>query len=118
MELNKKTLEDVRFKSKGRWYDAGQVDDFIDEIIEALDYAEENVVHDTLPEEPVPKETKEASEVTDIKEEIKRLTAQKEELTKNIQLLKGFKEQFKGSISADIEKIKEQIEKLESDTLL
>lgn len=34
MELTKNSLESIRFKTKGKWYDAIQVDDFIDEVIE------------------------------------------------------------------------------------
>lgn len=37
MELTKKALEDVRFRTKGRWYSAEQVDAFIEELIVGAD---------------------------------------------------------------------------------
>lgn len=40
MELTKKALEDVRFRTKGKWYSAEQVDAFLEELTVTVDGAE------------------------------------------------------------------------------
>ncbi len=131
MELNKKTLEEVRFKTKGKWYDGRQVDAFIDEIIASLDELE---YPDYAPEESEAPERIDSAEIElaaaraamsgdemklrDLRAEIERLTAQKDELTRNISLLKSFKEQFKASVGKDIDEIKEKLDSFTSDALL
>ncbi len=40
MELTRKALEDVKFRARGRWYNAEQVDAFLEELTVAVDETE------------------------------------------------------------------------------
>lgn len=179
MDLTKKALEEVRFKSKGRWYDAKQVDDFIDEVIEGVEQNEKKLAEMQRDKEKLEKEITEVEaqlrankskaaeepvsvvngaisapvappvaapvadakddalkaveaakeqaetdknalleEINSAKAELDGLTERKDKLADDIKLLNSFKEQFKETISKDIDDIKARMEQFSSDSLL
>ncbi len=43
MELTRQVLDDVKFETKGRWYNADQVDEFLEELAESVEQAQAEV---------------------------------------------------------------------------
>lgn len=109
MEFNLKRLEDVKFKAKGRWYDAVQVDDFIDEMIEGFSgIIKEN---EELKSNPVSNDTPVVSESTGVQD--KKLTEEIDKLKAELGNIKndnaGLKEKLEQA-QANAEMLKGQAE--------
>lgn len=90
MEFTRKRLEEVKFKTKGKWYDAFQVDGFLDEMLVEFDrFAREN---------------------TELKEQLNKGSAEREQ--KN----DGLKNE-NGILKSEIEELKSENSKLKNEIL-
>lgn len=135
MELTKKALEDVKFRTRGRWYSAEQVDDFIEELAVSADKAERDVqalnrrVEDltdkieNLREENV----RLWQQTQQLRAEVKSaqksdpnkdLKDERERLLKDIKALKKFRERFYEAVKHDATLINEQLDELDSFKML
>lgn len=135
MELTKKALEDIKFRTRGRWYSAEQVDEFLEEMAVAaeeaersfksigsrLKKAEENV--EALREENV----KLWKENERLKREVKstpkpsqtdKLLEEREQLLQDIKALKLFRERFQSAVESDAAALNAQIKEMKSKQLL
>lgn len=137
MELTKKALEDVKFRTRGRWYDGRQVDEFLDKLAVAADQAErdwqkaqntlfalkeqaedlreENVRLQKLTEElkntPPPSAKSPLRDLADLERE-------KNRLLQDIKALRKFREAFREAVEKDAGELAEKAKALDSDKLL
>lgn len=118
MELNRQILDDVKFETKGRWYNADQVDEFLEELAESVEQAQAEVSHLR-------------QEVRGLKSEIRTVRAEKTQLEhredyelertrllEDVKALKQFREQFRRAIEQDAGQLLEQVRSMGSDRLL
>ncbi len=120
MELNRQVLDDVKFETKGRWYNADQVDEFLEELAESVEQAQAEVAHLR-------------QEVRGLKSEIRTVRAEKSQLEHrhdydlereqsrlldDVKALKQFREQFRRAVEQDARQLLEQTRSLGSDRLL
>lgn len=120
MELNRQVLDDVKFETKGRWYNADQVDEFLEELADSVDQAQAEVA-------------RLRQEVRGLKGEIRAARAEKSQwehrrdyelereqsrLLDDVKALKQFREQFRRAIEQDARQLLDQARSLGSDHLL
>lgn len=120
MELNRQVLDDVKFETKGRWYNADQVDEFLEELAESVEQAQAEVA-------------RLRQEVRGLKGEIRTVRAEKSQLEhgrdegleqeqarllEDVKALKQFREQFRRAIEQDARQLLDQARTLGSDRLL
>lgn len=138
MKLTKKTLEDVRFRSRGRWYDGEQVDSFLEELTVAVDEAERDL-EKAGREVSSQREELEAlrAENLRLRQELDSLRAQaapdsrearrqvcrelsreRDSLIQDIKALRRFREAFRESVERDAAALSRQAKELGSDQLL
>lgn len=138
MKLTKQWVAGVKFRSRGKWYHAGQVDVFLEELLVAADEAnrelteekgmvrvlteqlenlrEENVrLRDRAEKAPVPAETRAEEERGLLCRELEK---ERDRLIQDIKALQDFREAFRASIERDAASLTEQIKGFESDKLL
>lgn len=133
MELTKKTLEDVKFRTRGRWYSADQVDAFLEELAVSADEAgrewrkarstvkalEEQV--ETLREENV-RLWKQVQELKNRPqpgpEALGELEKERAGLIQDIKALKRFREDFQKAVEQDAASLTEQVKDMDSHKLL
>lgn len=135
MELTKKALDDVKFRTRGRWYSAEQVDAFLEELAVCADESEREwkaltaKVHDlesqveNLREENVrlwkqTQELKAAVKSAPKADPLNDLKQQRNELINDIKALKKFRETFKAAVERDAKSLNEQLKELESYKML
>ena len=114
MELTRQVLDDVKFETKGRWYNADQVDEFL------VEQAQAEVV-------------RLRQEVRGLKSEIRTVRAEKSQLEhrhdyelereqarllEDVKALKQFREQFRRAIEQDARQVLDQARSMGSDRLL
>lgn len=135
MELTKKALEDVKFRTRGRWYSAEQVDDFIEELAASAEKAERDwqslnrKVEDltdkieSLREENV----RLWQQTQQLRAEVKsapkcdpnsELKAEREQLLSDIKALKKFRQSFCEAVERDAASLKDRLTELESFKML
>ncbi len=131
MELTKKVLEDVKFKTRGKWYNGQQVDVFLDEMAVAAEEAERERAADRerlallkgridelqREKEELQKRIAFLEEALD-RESSDKSRAERDRLIKDIKALKSFREAFRDSVEHDAATLTEQVKVLESDKLL
>lgn len=120
MELNRQVLDDVKFETKGRWYNADQVDEFLEELAESVEQAQAETAHLR-------------GELRGLKSEIRTLRAEKSRLEhqhdyelereqarllEDVKALKQFREQFRKAVEQDARQVLEQVRSMGSDRLL
>lgn len=135
MELTKKALDEVKFRTRGRWYSAEQVDAFIDELAVSADSAEQdrqmlNRKVEELAEkiESLREENVRLWQQTQqLRAEVqaapkcdpnKDLKAEREQLLSDIKALRKFRQSFYEAVEKDAASIKEQLAELSSYKLL
>lgn len=147
MKLTKQALTSVRFRTRGRWYHAGQVDAFLEELLVAVDEAErsmeehKNIVRTLTKQLEESKEEvsrlqqqaadfqqnaeqakaalkKEAQAAAERKLLCRELERERDRLIQDICALQDFREEFRTSIQRDADSLTEQIKDLGSDKLL
>lgn len=135
MELTKKALEDIKFRTRGRWYSAEQVDEFLEEMAVAaeeaernfksigsrLKKAEENV--EALREENVKlwkenERLKREAKSTPKPSQTDKLLEEREQLLQDIKALKLFRERFQSAVESDAAALNAQIKEMKSKQLL
>lgn len=139
MKLTSQAVANVKFRSRGKWYHAGQVDAFMEELLVAVEetvreLAEEKSMVRTLTEqlESLREETSRFREREETnaavlsegeKESERRLLCrelekERDRLIQDIKALQDFREAFRASIERDVTSLTEQIKGFESDKLL
>lgn len=147
MKLTKQALTSVKFRTRGRWYDAGQVDAFLEELLVAVDEAErsmeehKNIVRTLTKqleeskgevsrlqqqaaafrqsaEQAKAALEKEAQAAAERKLLCRELERERDRLIQDICALQDFREEFRTSIQRDADSLTEQIKDLGSDKLL
>ena len=120
MELNRQVLDDVKFETKGRWYNADQVDEFLEELAESVDQAQVETA-------------RLRQELRGLKSEVRTLRAEKSQLghrhdyelereqarlLEDVKALKQFREQFRRAVEQDARQVLDQVRSMGSDRLL
>lgn len=135
MELTKKALEDVKFRTRGRWYNADQVDAFLEELAVSADEAdrERQETRSTVRalEEQVDKLRDENvrlwKQVQDLKSRLRpslklktprELELERDRLIQDIKALKRFREDFQKAVEKDAASLTERLRNMESNKLL
>ncbi len=140
MNLTRKDLEKVQFRSRGRWYDAGQVDAFLDELSVAVEESERGMAEMT---ERIRVLTRQVEKLQSANREIwkeaeglkkalspnprepenglresKALEQERDRLIEDIKALLKFRESFRKAVQRDAEILSEKANSLDSEKLL
>lgn len=141
MEFSIEELENLKFKTKGKWYSAVEVDAAIDKLsVSVQEILQENA--DLLKEnsklkdnsELLARADKSEKEISALKEQIKtkassntiehqrkvceELEAHRDELINDIKTLRQFRDNFKKVIQSDIDSMSLKLRELEADEIL
>ena len=131
MELTREALAQVKFRTRGQWYDALQVDQFIEELMAAADRQEEE--SRLLREEWMAQATEEAQGLRERLRALEResraarspaqgetqpLEAERDQLIADIKALRRFRESFREAVRKDAQALLEQAENLGSENML
>ena len=135
MDRTKETLNRAAFRTRGRWYLAVEVDDFLDELAVSLeeDTRETEELGEkvrTLRQEKAQLER----ELKESKNQLERwkeqsteerqrrvcqeLEQERDQLIKDIKALRQFRESFRDAVAQDAERLIQQMEELTSPKLL
>lgn len=134
MELTREALAQVKFRTRGQWYDALQVDQFIEELMAAADRQEEE--SRLLREEWMARLAQATEEAQGLRERLRALEresraartpaqgetqpleAERDQLIADIKALRRFRESFREAVRKDAQALLEQAEGLPSEKLL
>ena len=134
MELTREALAQVKFRTRGQWYDALQVDQFIEELMAAADRQEEE--SRLLREEWMARLAQATEEAQGLRERLRALEresraarspaqgnnqpleAERDQLIADIKALRRFRESFREAVRKDAQELLEQAEGLPSEKLL
>lgn len=134
MELTREALAQVKFRTRGQWYDALQVDQFIEELMAAADRQEEE--SRLLREEWMARLAQATEEAQGLRErlhaleresraarspaqgETQPLEAERDQLIADIKALRRFRESFREAVRKDAQALLEQAGNLESENML
>ena len=134
MELTREALAQVKFRTRGQWYDALQVDQFIEELMAAADRQEEE--SRLLREEWMARLAQATEEAQGLRERLRALEREsraarspaqgetqpleeeRDQLIADIKALRRFRESFREAVRRDDQALLEQAEGLPSEKLL
>lgn len=134
MELTREALAQVKFRTRGQWYDALQVDQFIEELMAAADRQEEE--SRLLREEWMARLAQATEEAQGQRERLRALEresraartpaqgetqpleAERDQLIADIKALRRFRESFREAVRRDAQALLEQAENLGSENML
>ena len=134
MELTREALAQVKFRTRGQWYDALQVDQFIEELMAAADRQEEE--SRLLREEWMARLAQATEEAQGLRERLRALEresraartpaqgetqpleAERDQLIADIKALRRFRESFRQAVEEDAQSLLRQVEGLPSEKLL
>lgn len=134
MELTREALAQVKFRTRGQWYDALQVDQFIEELMAAADRQEEE--SRLLREEWMARLAQATEEAQGLRErlhaleresraarspaqgETQPLEEERDQLIADIKALRRFRESFREAVRKDAQALLEQAENLGSENML
>ena len=134
MELTREALAQVKFRTRGQWYDALQVDQFIEELMAAADRQEEE--SRLLREEWMARLAQATEEAQGLRERLRALEREsraartpaqgetqpleeeRDQLIADIKALRRFRESFREAVRKDAQALLEQAEGLPSEKLL
>lgn len=134
MELTREALAQVKFRTRGQWYDALQVDQFIEELMAAADRQEEE--SRLLREEWMARLAQATEEAQGLRERLRALEresraarspaqgetqpleAERDQLIADIKALRRFRESFREAVRKDAQALLEQAENLGSENML
>ena len=134
MELTREALAQVKFRTRGQWYDALQVDQFIEELMAAADRQEEE--SRLLREEWMARLAQATEEAQGLRERLRALEREsraacspaqgetqpleeeRDQLIADIKALRRFRESFREAVRKDAQELLEQAEGLPSEKLL
>lgn len=134
MELTREALAQVKFRTRGQWYDALQVDQFIEELMAAADrQGEESRL---LREEWMARLAQATEEAQGLRERLRALEresraartpaqgetqpleAERDQLIADIKALRRFRESFREAVRKDAQALLEQAGNLGSENML
>lgn len=134
MELTREALAQVKFRTRGQWYDALQVDQFIEELMAAADRQEEE--SRLLREEWMARLAQATEEAQGLRERLRaleresraarspaqgenrQLEAERDQLIADIKALRRFRESFREAVRKDAQALLEQVGNLSSENML
>lgn len=134
MELTREALAQVKFRTRGQWYDALQVDQFIEELMAAADRQEEE--SRLLREEWMARLAQATEEAQGLRERLRaleresraarapaqgenrQLAAERDQLIADIKALRRFRESFREAVRKDAQALLEQVGNLSSENML
>lgn len=134
MELTREALAQVKFRTRGQWYDALQVDQFIEELMAAADRQEEE--SRLLREEWMARLAQATEEAQGLRERLRALEREsraarspaqgetqpleeeRDQLIADIKALRRFRESFREAVRKDARALLEQAENLGSENML
>ena len=134
MELTREALAQVKFRTRGQWYDALQVDQFIEELMAAADRQEEEAR--LLREEWMARLAQATEEAQGLRERLRALEresraartpaqgetqpleAERDQLIADIKALRRFRESFREAVRKDAQALLEQAGNLGSENML
>ena len=134
MELTKEALAQVKFRTRGQWYDALQVDQFIEELMAAADRQEEE--SRLLREEWMARLAQATEEAQGLRErlhaleresraarspaqgETQPLEEERDQLIADIKALRRFRESFREAVRRDAQALLSQVGDLDSEKML
>lgn len=134
MELTKEALAQVKFRTRGQWYDALQVDQFIEELMAAADRQEEE--SRLLREEWMARLAQATEEAQGLREQLRALEresraarspaqgetqpleAERDQLIADIKALRRFRESFREAVRKDAQALLSQVGDLGSEKML
>ena len=134
MELTREALAQVKFRTRGQWYDALQVDQFIEELMAAADRQEEE--SRLLREEWMARLAQATEEAQGLRERLRALEresraartpaqgetqpleAERDQLIADIKALRSFRESFREAVRKDAQALLSQVGDLGSEKML
>ena len=134
MELTREALAQVKFRTRGQWYDALQVDQFIEELMAAMDQQEEEAR--LLREEWMARLAQATEEAQGLRERLRALEresraarspaqgetqpleAERDQLIADIKALRRFRESFREAVRKDAQALLSQVGDLDSEKML
>lgn len=134
MELTREALAQVKFRTRGQWYDALQVDQFIEELMAAADRQEEE--SRLLREEWMARLAQATEEAQGLRERLRALeresraartpaqgetqplAAERDQLIADIKALRRFRESFREAVRKDAQALLSQVGDLDSEKML
>lgn len=134
MELTREALAQVKFRTRGQWYDALQVDQFIEELMAAADRQEEE--SRLLREEWMAWLAQATEEAQGLRERLRALEREsraarspaqgetqpleeeRDQLIADIKALRRFRESFREAVRKDAQALLEQVGNLSSENML
>ena len=134
MELTREALAQVKFRTRGQWYDALQVDQFIEELMAAADRQEEE--SRLLREEWMARLAQATEEAQGLRErlhaleresraarspaqgETQPLEEERDQLIADIKALRRFRESFREAVRKDAQALLSQVGDLGSEKML
>lgn len=134
MELTREALAQVKFRTRGQWYDALQVDQFIEELMAAADRQEEEAR--LLREEWMARLAQATEEAQGLRERLRALEresraartpaqgetqpleAERDQLIADIKALRRFRESFREAVRKDAQALLSQVGDLDSEKML
>lgn len=134
MELTREALAQVKFRTRGQWYDALQVDQFIEELMAAADrQGEESRL---LREEWMARLAQATEEAQGLRERLRALEREsraarspaqgetqpleeeRDQLIADIKALRRFRESFREAVRKDAQALLSQVGDLDSEKML
>ena len=134
MELTREALAQVKFRTRGQWYDALQVDQFIEELMAAADRQEEEAR--LLREEWMARLAQATEEAQGLRERLRALEREswaarspaqgetqpleeeRDQLIADIKALRRFRESFREAVRKDAQALLSQVGDLDSEKML
>ena len=134
MELTREALAQVKFRTRGQWYDALQVDQFIEELMAAADRQEEE--SRLLREEWMARLAQATEEAQGLRERLRALEREsraarspaqgetqpleeeRDQLIADIKALRRFRESFREAVRKDAQELLSQVGDLDSEKML
>lgn len=134
MELTREALAQVKFRTRGQWYDALQVDQFIEELMAAADRQEEE--SRLLREEWMARLAQATEEAQGLRERLRALEREsraarspaqgetqpleeeRDQLIADIKALRRFRESFREAVRKDAQELLDQVGNLASENML
>lgn len=134
MELTREALAQVKFRTRGQWYDALQVDQFIEELMAAANRQEEE--SRLLREEWMARLAQATEEAQGLRERLRALEresraartpaqgetqpleAERDQLIADIKALRRFRESFREAVRKDAQALLSQVGDLGSEKML
>lgn len=134
MELTREALAQVKFRTRGQWYDALQVDQFIEELMAAADRQEEE--SRLLREEWMARLAQATEEAQGLRERLRTLEREsraarspaqgetqpleeeRDQLIADIKALRRFRESFREAVRKDAQALLSQVGDLDSEKML